>query len=399
MLERAAHDDQQLVDLERLLQVVERAELHRLDRALDRRVRRHHQDLRALALGRRRRRYSRIRSRPLSSGITLSTMKTSNARSAEQTLRLARARGLDDVVAGVAQRAARAPSGSFLRRRRGGWIRVGCHHAVPVGARGDRSRQVDADLGAAARCARHRRSCRRGPRRCSWRSARPRPVPPRLVVKYGSKTRGRSAGVDADAAIGDRRSSTRSHRASSDAWRSIEAGSAGRTAGRARAAGCRRCAPVRPRAPSFTRMAGVHKHVDERDAQPFGVGRDRRRATSRDRAARRRRAGACAAAADSRQSAFRSAGASSNRIGRAKSRTSLTMRFRRATSSSMSATASRSAAGADVGLAQRVERRLDDHQRVPDFVRDDGRQPAERRQPLLLRHLALEARDRDRSAC
>ena len=54
VLERAAGDDEQLVDFERLLQVVERAELHRLDRALDRRVRGHHQDLRPL--GRRRRR-------------------------------------------------------------------------------------------------------------------------------------------------------------------------------------------------------------------------------------------------------------------------------------------------------------------------------------------------------
>ena len=58
VLERAVDDDQQLVDLERLLQVVERAELHRLDRALDRGVRGHHQDLRPLA-GRRRRRRAR----------------------------------------------------------------------------------------------------------------------------------------------------------------------------------------------------------------------------------------------------------------------------------------------------------------------------------------------------
>ena len=43
---------------------------------------------------------------------------------------------------------------------------------------------------------------------------------------------------------------------------------------------------------------------------------------------------------------------------------------------------------------ERAQRRLDDHQRVADLVRDDGRQPAERRQPLALRRLALEARDR-----
>ena len=48
-----------------------------------------------------------------------------------------------------------------------------------------------------------------------------------------------------------------------------------------------------------------------------------------------------AAAADARQMSLRSASARSNRIGRAKSSTSLTMRFRRVVSSSMSATASR----------------------------------------------------------
>ena len=45
-------------------------------------------------------------------------------------------------------------------------------------------------------------------------------------------------------------------------------------------------------------------------------------------------------------------------------------------------------------LPQAVQRRLDDHQRVAHFVRDDRRQPSERRQPLLLRHLALRPGDR-----
>ena len=52
MLDCAAGHDEQLVDLEWLLQEVECAELHRLDGALDRRVRRHHHDLRPLALRR-----------------------------------------------------------------------------------------------------------------------------------------------------------------------------------------------------------------------------------------------------------------------------------------------------------------------------------------------------------
>ena len=51
--QRALGDDQQLLDLERFLEVVERSELHRFDRALDRGVRRHHHDLRTLGRGRR----------------------------------------------------------------------------------------------------------------------------------------------------------------------------------------------------------------------------------------------------------------------------------------------------------------------------------------------------------
>ena len=46
MIERTADDDQQFVDFERLLQIVERAELHRLDRAFHGGVRRHHHHLR-----------------------------------------------------------------------------------------------------------------------------------------------------------------------------------------------------------------------------------------------------------------------------------------------------------------------------------------------------------------
>jgi len=53
-IEGTPRDETRPIDLERLLEVVERAELHRLDRALHRRVGRHHDDLRALAFGRRR---------------------------------------------------------------------------------------------------------------------------------------------------------------------------------------------------------------------------------------------------------------------------------------------------------------------------------------------------------
>ena len=56
MVERPADHDEELVDLERLLEIVECPELHRLDRALDRRVRSHHQHLSPFAFGRRARR-------------------------------------------------------------------------------------------------------------------------------------------------------------------------------------------------------------------------------------------------------------------------------------------------------------------------------------------------------
>ena len=70
------------------------------------------------------------------------------------------------------------------------------------------------------------------------------------------------------------------------------------------------------------------------------------------------------------------------------------MRLSRVISSSMSATAVWSASGRDVAAAQAAQRGLDDHQRVADLVRDDGGEPAERRQPLALRRFALEAADR-----
>ena len=92
--------------------------------------------------------------------------------------------------------------------------------------------------------------------------------------------------------------------------------------------------------------------------------------------------------------AFTSAGASSNWMGRAKSSTSFTTRFSRADLLVDVGHGLAQRGGADLGLPQRVQGRLDDHQGIPHLVRDHGREPAERREPLLLRNLALEARDR-----
>ena len=113
MLERAPDDDQQLVDLERLLQVVERAELHGLDRALDGRVRRHHEDLRPLAFGRR---ADVLADQIEAAQLRHDVVDDEHVERAlrEQPLRLARAGGVDDLVAGVAQRAAQRLEDLFL---------------------------------------------------------------------------------------------------------------------------------------------------------------------------------------------------------------------------------------------------------------------------------------------
>ena len=99
------------------------------------------------------------------------------------------------------------------------------------------------------------------------------------------------------------------------------------------------------------------------------------------------------ASAAFRHSAFKSVGPTSQRMGRAKSSTSLTTRSSRLTSSSMSATASRLSAGDPDGLAQDPQRRLDDHQRVPHLVGHDRGQAAQGGQPLALGGVALERGD------
>ena len=104
MVERTPDDDQQLVDLEGLLQIVERAELHRFDRALDGGVRGHHQDLRTLAV---RGAADEFPDQVQSAELRHHVVDDQQIEGAlgEKTLGLTGARRLDDLVAGVTQRA------------------------------------------------------------------------------------------------------------------------------------------------------------------------------------------------------------------------------------------------------------------------------------------------------
>ena len=378
MLERAPDDDQQLVDLERLLQVVERAELHRLDRALDAWRARSSSGSAAARPRASTPTSSRIRSRPLSSGIRLSTTSTSKGRSASSRC-ASRGAASSRPRRGRASRSARPSalrifSSSSTRRMEPRWASSasGCS-----GGGGRMRGQLDADLGAAPGRARHRDRAAQalddvlGDRQAEAGAAA---LGREVRIEDARQVRRR----DADAAVA--RSTMRDAVAVRRGRRqSIDAAPA------ARAVGARR-----------TAWRALTSRLTSADAQPLGVGRRRGgSAGSRSSAIGARPADACAAAADSRQSALRSAGASSKRIGRAKSSTSLTMRLSRVDLLvDVGDRFARSSPAPASALAQRVQRRLDDHQRVADFVRDDRRQPAERRQPLLLRHLALEARDR-----
>ena len=103
MLERARDDDEQLLDLERLLQVVERAQLHRFDRALDGRVRGHHQNLRPLGFGRRGDQLP-DEIEPCRVGHQVVDDQHVDAALGQRALRLANAAGFEHVVTFGAQR-------------------------------------------------------------------------------------------------------------------------------------------------------------------------------------------------------------------------------------------------------------------------------------------------------
>ena len=115
--------------------------------------------------------YSRIRSRPLSSGITLSTTK--HVERCARRAAAAPARGLVvSTTSCPSSRSARPSAFRIFSSSSTSRIEPRCVVMSHAGLRAARrERQVDADLGAAAAARWSRQSCRRALRRCSWRSA------------------------------------------------------------------------------------------------------------------------------------------------------------------------------------------------------------------------------------
>jgi hypothetical protein len=139
------------------------------------------------------------------------------------------------------------------------------------------------------------------------------------------------------------------------------------------------------------RLPRVDQQVHERQPQPLGVGRDDRQ--RRIEVERTDGPGAARAAARIAAQRVDVGRRELNWIGRAKSSTSLTIRFSRRP---------------PVDVGRRFAHRVGARSRcrsvwsaalmiisgLRTLVRDDRRQPSERRQPFLLRHLALKPRDR-----
>ena len=258
-------------------------------------------------------------------------------------------------------------------------------------ASGARQRQVDPDLAYLRRDGSSPTSVPPRPSMMFFEIGRPRPVPARRVVKYGSKICAMSSGE-----MPTPRSWMVTVACVPASLVRISTGAASGSQPEPRDGPAAAVGPRGGQRHRVHRMARIRQQVDKGGPQPFGIGvavggmrvvEVEPHLVARRARPRRRRRGAADLVADR-------ASARSNRIGRAKSSTSLTMRLRRVVSSSMSATASRHSDARGRVPAQDRQRRLDDHQRVTDFVRDDGRQPAERRQPLLLRRLLLEPLDR-----
>ncbi len=195
MRDRAVDDDQELVDFERLLQVVERAKLHRLDRALDGRVRRHHENLRAVAGGGVRHDLAdELDAREL--GHQVVGNQQVEWPLADEPERLARAAGRRHLVAFVAQRLGeRLPDLRLVVDQQDGPARHDTTSGVILGVVSGRSiRTVVPTLTRLSTAI-----VPPSPSTTFRAMASPRPDPPRRVVKNGSKSRGEILRRDARA--------------------------------------------------------------------------------------------------------------------------------------------------------------------------------------------------------
>ena len=302
-------------------------------------------------------------------------------RSASSRCASTRARRRDHVVTFLAQRAAERLEDLLLVV--GEQDAAGRHHDGHARARPARR---SARSGCSCRCRACSATLMVPPRPSMMFLAigRPRPVPARRVVKYGSKMRGRSSARDADAAIADRDgdaaiaepggATSVDRRAASGA----ASGAVPRAATAWRALVSRLTSTVRRRSPSVS-IAGASDRAPRRPAV----------AAARP---------PTALAAD-RQSALTSVGAQieADRPGEVEHLVDDAIE-------PIDFAVDVGGGVADVRRGRAFagelpQRALDDHQRIADLVRDDGRHAAERGQPLALRRFALEAARSNRSAC
>ena len=200
MVDGAGDHDEQFVDFEWLLQVVERPKLHGFDRALNRGVRGH----------------LRICGRsPSGVELTFSANQIQAAQlrhdvvhehdverplGEQTTLRVAQAGRFNHLMSGASQGARQRLedfSSSSTSRIEPRISHLDGSERTTLGDRCRRvvseiQREFDANRGAFSGCAADRDRASQA-FTIFLEIGRPRPVPPRLVVKYGSKMRGRSA--------------------------------------------------------------------------------------------------------------------------------------------------------------------------------------------------------------
>src|SRR5579864_571362 len=306
VLDRAPDDDEKLIDFEWLLQIVRRTELHGVDCALDGRVRGHHHDFRPVT-GRRDDLPQELEPGHLGHEVVHDEQVERPLGDERQGLPASGGRhGVVPVIdEGVDERLANLRL--VLHDQDGSTSHAGTSCAA---ARSGTSMRTIVPTPAVL-------SMAIDPPRPSTMlraSARPRPEPVRRVVKKGSKRRGKSSRE-----MPAPRSAT-SIRHPPAGLRVVcsRMGDRAPWSPRARTA-C--CAFDR----TLTRTVRRRSASVTTGARPSAVSM----ATGTSSAP------ACAARAASRQMSTRSAGARSNWMGRAKSSTSVTTRFKRLTSSSM----------------------------------------------------------------